>query len=389
VRHIRVDTVASGVRDARDAHTDQNAIDLWRAFKAPPSPLSDSGGDGNENVSGGHGGGGGGGNRDGGDEKTKSIAAPDPLSECTRLDLQFSVTSWHDWFPALLRRLPSLARLELQRFPERLLHVLRDGAPSLTALHIADNQHVVFGADPLVMGDDRNFAFDVLTSLPALRALALPYATVPYRDLFVAADRLESLEVRLLTGGIHRLRHTPEFERTMRATRMTKLTRLVTDVVRGRATAVLRRMPVLRRGRIGFRNKAYASSANAPEVPRLVAELNVDDRDYDSSQNPGFSSSSSNSDSTSSSSSSNDAAPAKEDALCGVHISWRLDGADGSELELPRAMCKVLASLSGGWTSNAFDARVPNGACDLLDGELALTKRTTESIVASAEDYSF
>jgi hypothetical protein len=114
------------------------------------------------------------------------------------------------------------------------------------------------------MSDDINFAHQVLSSLRELRHLALPYSTVLLRDLFPAsrraaslADRLESLEVRLLTGGFHRTRHTHEYESKWAGVKMTKLARLVADICKTTATAVVSRLPAVRSGRIGFRTRDY------------------------------------------------------------------------------------------------------------------------------------
>jgi hypothetical protein len=291
------------------------------------------------------------------------------LEACRRFDFCVRVDSWRDWFPALLRRMPNLAHLDLFRFPERLVEVLCVNAPHLAVLRIeghdqSPSSETALRADGIVTADDASFAWRLLVGLPRLRSLALPYATVLWRDLLAAADRLESLHVHLLSDACHMMRHTCERERLMDGIRMTHLTHLVTDIGRVDAVAILERLPAFCNGRIGFRSDNYAVAAPAwvDARSRLVAEISF-------------------------------AAVDGADGELGLHARWSAEEIARPTYDLAAGMGALMANLARPWVSQTFYASVPAATQRLLVAEMAHSRwidlirrnqRRRRSAVASA-----
>ena len=166
---------------------------------------------------------------------------------CRRLDLRMRPHTWEHWFVTLAQRLPNLVRLELCEFPEHQWMLLRDGVPRLVRLRVERDCDEGDGLPPEARSDT-DFSRLVLSALVHLRSLELPYATVRHRDLFVAGDRLESLEVRTLTYA----EAVGAYELETQETVMARLTRLVAAVSIHTAAAILERMPHVCRGELTF-----------------------------------------------------------------------------------------------------------------------------------------
>ena len=183
--------------------------------------------------------------------------ALEDLSACERLDLRFLPVSWRSCV-FLVRRLPRLRHLECAWFEEDDVEELVACAPNLTALRIVDN------SESTVLG----FVPQLLASLPALRSLELPYAFVALSAFAIAAERLETLQVRVL---IHvRRSDQPAFI-------LGKLRRLSASMYCREAHHILARMPNLAAGRLTLTSDHIAGGF----VTRLHADLNLSEDDGD------------------------------------------------------------------------------------------------------------
>ena len=169
-------------------------------------------------------------------------AVTDLLPECARLDIRLQMWRWR-WSRQFIARLPALAHLSLEHMPNRQWDSVCRDAPNLATLRIRQ-QLTLFGGGYTQPVSTR-LVGRLLLGLKKLRSLSVPYARVPLRDLLVAADRLETLDVFSIecqdldvgafSGGV-----------------MTKLTRLESSMACAEAVAILRRMPAVNRGRLAF-----------------------------------------------------------------------------------------------------------------------------------------
>ena len=210
------------------------------------------------------------------------------LPECRRLDVRVCVAFWRPWFPQLTERLPRLECLELLEFPEEFPRLLCDSVPQLTALRIErnaqDNVHQRPSSAAALRAADSNFGHTLLSRLVRLRSLALPYSSMPYRDLLVAADRLESLEVRELSASVVARRHANTYgAHGQKPPHMTRLTHLRTAMVDRDAQEILERVPHVRRGQIEFKAHYYWRLSDA----RIVAQFDVARRSDDACDDTG------------------------------------------------------------------------------------------------------
>ena len=180
------------------------------------------------------------------------------LPACTRLDVNVLPMIWNAWFVALAARLVNLERLDLREFEEERWSLLREGAPKLVALRIANRRifaNIAHASDP-------EFARRLLAGLGRLRVLALPYASARRRDLFVAADRLESLEVLKIDEGAATAPGPPAHATTttttdaVREPTMSRLTHLVASSFGAySAASTLASTPHVRRGVLTFNTR--------------------------------------------------------------------------------------------------------------------------------------
>jgi hypothetical protein len=248
---------------------------------------------------------------------------------------------------------------------------LADEAPHLTTLRIDNPDYDTLAAQ------DSDFAFRVLYRLPRLRRLALPYAIVRHRDLFVAADRLESLEIRLITAA-RWPRHTSEYDRAAATIRMTRLTRLVADVwLNDEATHIFRRMPAVRSGRIAFRLPTYREGARES---RLVAHLFERRADSVSDRDRAYRGSDSGDDDDD----DDDAESSVTDTVVGsaergLHVFWHAECIRRLDREMAARAGASLSKLHVRWISNDFSAQISAEARELLDEQLARARLTIES----------
>jgi hypothetical protein len=149
----------------------------------------------------------------------------------------------------------------LREFHESKWRVLCTSAPRLATLRIERRQSHDFtnvGRDT----DEREFAGHLLKHLAHLRSLALPYAAARLGDIFVAADRLDSLELA-------ELHHGAAYQRaTEKPATMHRLTRLVAELTHHTAADVLTCTPHVSRGQLTFET-AFRYGGSGCMVVRL------------------------------------------------------------------------------------------------------------------------
>jgi hypothetical protein len=222
----------------------------------------------------------------------KAPATIEKLTACQRLDVRVSPRRDDDLgLERLLQCAPNLTHLEIRWFRQLAYADLARRLPRLEVLRIDETDGVV-----------RGFAAALLAKLPALRSLALPSENIRHDELDVAADRLESLEVRFLSGSNAMVaaaspvgRFLPEgcFARGAASSRgllrslagsladrpvMSRLTHLVACVERENACTILKRMPAVLSGRFEVASRAFHGPHSFYGVQaRLVARLESGD----------------------------------------------------------------------------------------------------------------
>jgi hypothetical protein len=286
-----------------------------------------------------------------------------PLAACRRLDVRLctGICSWQGWFVALTARLPNLAHLELREFPERQWMLLCTSVSQLATLRIERNQHDDHEWLRRRGYPDPDFPLHILTNLPRLRSLALPYATVHDWNLLVARDCLERFEAKAVTRQFV----VAEDERTrpQGAPVMARLTHFSASLVHHAAAAILERMPHVRSGEITFR----AGQWGYVKIRELVARLErvcacADERgDSDGDDEvadigDGAKNLGSNSDRD------RDAERDRRDAAA-VRVAWRCTAGDlPADPETIANSVHALAKLGVAWAAHDFDASVPPAA---------------------------
>lgn len=164
--------------------------------------------------------------------------------------------------------MPALTTLDCAHFPHDRVAALGVRAPQLTALCIHGDEDV----KAVVNG---TLAHDILRSLPKLRSLTLPCATIMLHDLAPFDTQLETLDVRWIGTVENPERHRLVSHRGMLAIRMLKLTHVRAGMSAEDAPLVLACMPALARhdaSRDASRDAIFVGGtpAGEPVDPRQV-----------------------------------------------------------------------------------------------------------------------
>jgi hypothetical protein len=157
---------------------------------------------------------------------------PRVLAACQRLDLWLTLRWDGPGVDELLRRVPNVTQLDCVAFYQPHYTLLAARLPRLESLRIAaaDGKRIP------------GFAGKLLETLPALRMLSLPDAITFYDELEIAADRLETLEVKRLMFDENR--------RDKKAPMTPRLKLLIAHIDCQWARYILARAPALRAGRL-------------------------------------------------------------------------------------------------------------------------------------------
>ena len=293
------------------------------------------------------------------------------LAACTCFQVHARSLMWSEWFGSLLARMPDLVRLELRQFPEYDIDLVLVGAPHLVALRIDDNERTRHNHARPAAADDRNFVAHVLINLAALRHLALPYATVPRRELLCAADRLESLQVRVISDPSDPI---PAGSLTVRPVHMTKLRRVVADVAEQDAARIFAHMSAVCSGRVGFRSRDHDDvDRNGHEVGgRLVALISEcvggDGNGNGNGDGNGGGAESDGGDADRKVNGSESGGSYGGDGGGGVHVAWQIQGCASFGLAIYAG--RALSELGSRWRSQSLDGRMDSAVRTTLGNAL-------------------
>jgi hypothetical protein len=181
------------------------------------------------------------------------------LVACEELDMRAVPLTWNDTgVDLLLQLVPNLTRFDCAQFSGERSWLLVRRLPHLVTLRIQGDDERATRAFEYGIADR------LLRGLPALRSLALPYAIVSCSELVPAADRLETLEVRVLIDDIAGLV-------------MTRLRHLRAHIHCHQTRHLLGAFPAVGSGRLTLMmwptGMTAANSSHSPLVARISATL--------------------------------------------------------------------------------------------------------------------